>query len=93
MDAWLLLRGLRTLAVRVDRINASALAVARALESNPAVESVAYPGERSEHERRARLDSGIPVAVEEIEAIEATCRRLGHRELSSEIEALQASAT
>ncbi len=44
MDAWLLLRGLRTLAVRVDRINASALAIARALESNPALESVAYPG-------------------------------------------------
>ncbi|HYF59294.1 MAG TPA: aminotransferase class I/II-fold pyridoxal phosphate-dependent enzyme [Burkholderiaceae bacterium] len=44
MDAWLLLRGLRTLAVRVERINASALAVARALAAHPAVESVSYPG-------------------------------------------------
>ncbi len=44
MDAWLLLRGLRTLAVRVRRINDSALAVARALESHPAIASVSYPG-------------------------------------------------
>lgn len=44
MDAWLLLRGLRTLSVRVQRINASALTVARALESHPAVASVSYPG-------------------------------------------------
>ncbi len=44
MDAWLLLRGLRTLAVRVHRVNGSALAVARALAEHPAVESVSYPG-------------------------------------------------
>jgi methionine-gamma-lyase len=44
MDAFLLLRGLRTLAVRIERINASALAVARALERHPAVASVSYPG-------------------------------------------------
>jgi len=44
MDAWLLLRGLRTLSVRMERINASALAVAHALAAHPAVESVSYPG-------------------------------------------------
>lgn len=44
MDAWLLLRGLRTLSLRVERINASALAVARALAAHPAVETVSYPG-------------------------------------------------
>jgi methionine-gamma-lyase len=44
MDAWLLLRGMRTLGVRIERINASALAVARALEQHPAVASVSYPG-------------------------------------------------
>ncbi|MBX3604734.1 MAG: aminotransferase class I/II-fold pyridoxal phosphate-dependent enzyme [Piscinibacter sp.] len=43
MDAWLLLRGLRTLAVRVERINASALALARWLERCPQVERVHYP--------------------------------------------------
>jgi cystathionine beta-lyase/cystathionine gamma-synthase len=44
MDAWLLLRGLRTLSVRVRRINESALAVAQALAAHPAVASVSYPG-------------------------------------------------
>lgn len=43
-DAWLLLRGIRTLGVRVERINSSALTIARRLERNPAVERVHYPG-------------------------------------------------
>lgn len=43
MDAWLLLRGLRTLAVRVERINATALALAQWLEAQPQVERVHYP--------------------------------------------------
>jgi cystathionine beta-lyase/cystathionine gamma-synthase len=44
MDAWLLLRGLRTLALRVERINASAARVAQALARHPAVDSVSWPG-------------------------------------------------
>jgi methionine-gamma-lyase len=44
MDAWLLLRGLRTLAVRVERVNATALTVARALAAHPRIEQVSYPG-------------------------------------------------
>ncbi|HET7524633.1 MAG TPA: aminotransferase class I/II-fold pyridoxal phosphate-dependent enzyme [Burkholderiaceae bacterium] len=44
MDAWLLLRGLRTLALRVRQHNASALALARWLEAQPQVERVFYPG-------------------------------------------------
>lgn len=44
MDAWLLLRGLRTLAVRVERINANALTLARWLEAQPQVVRVHYPG-------------------------------------------------
>ena len=43
-ESWLLLRGLRTLALRVERQNVTALAVARYLESHPAVEQVYYPG-------------------------------------------------
>ena len=42
-DATLALRGLRTLAVRLDRHEASALAVARWLEGHPAVERVLHP--------------------------------------------------
>jgi len=44
MDAWLLLRGMRTLALRVRQHNASALDLARWLESHPKVERVFYPG-------------------------------------------------
>ena len=43
-EAWLLLRGMRTLGIRVERQNASAQAVAEFLERHPAVASVHYPG-------------------------------------------------
>jgi len=43
-NSWLVLRGLRSLACRVERQSASALAVARALEGHPAVSAVHYPG-------------------------------------------------
>jgi methionine-gamma-lyase len=43
-DAWLLLRGMRTLSLRVARANDNALAVARFLEGHPAIEAVHYPG-------------------------------------------------
>lgn len=43
-DAWLLLRGLRTLALRVARANENAMQVARFLDAHPAVEAVHYPG-------------------------------------------------
>jgi len=42
--SWLLLRGLRTLACRVERQSESALAVARALDGHPAILEVLYPG-------------------------------------------------
>ena len=43
-DAALLLRGLKTLALRMDRHCANAMAVARVLEAHPAVARVHYPG-------------------------------------------------
>ena len=42
-NAWVLLKGLETLSVRVRHQAASALALARWLEEHPAVESVRYP--------------------------------------------------
>ena len=42
--AWLLLRGLKTLGLRVPRQSASALELARRLTQHPAVASVRYPG-------------------------------------------------
>lgn len=43
-NAWLVLRGLRTLACRVEKHAANALAVAEALEAHAGVERVLYPG-------------------------------------------------
>jgi cystathionine beta-lyase/cystathionine gamma-synthase len=43
-DSWLLLRGLKTLAVRMRAHEANATAVARYLQEHPKVERVLYPG-------------------------------------------------
>jgi cystathionine gamma-synthase len=43
-NAYLLERGLKTLALRMDRHNANGLAVARFLETHPRIERVLYPG-------------------------------------------------
>ena len=42
--AWLLLRGLKTLSLRMDRHNQNGLAVAQWLENDPRVRQVWYPG-------------------------------------------------
>jgi cystathionine gamma-synthase len=43
-NSWLVLRGLRTLACRMERHSENALALARALEAHSSVEAVHYPG-------------------------------------------------
>ncbi|HRW18250.1 MAG TPA: PLP-dependent transferase [Dermatophilaceae bacterium] len=43
-ETWLALRGLRTLALRVERAGANAAELARRLAEHPAVERVRYPG-------------------------------------------------
>jgi cystathionine gamma-synthase len=43
-DAWLVLRGVKTLAVRMDRHCSNAIAIASFLERHPKVERVLYPG-------------------------------------------------
>jgi cystathionine beta-lyase/cystathionine gamma-synthase len=58
-DAWLAARGLRTLSVRMERHCANALAVARWLETHPAVVRVYYPGLES-HPQRALAKSLFP---------------------------------
>ncbi|MFY1594491.1 trans-sulfuration enzyme family protein [Micromonospora sp. WMMD737] len=61
IDAWLLLRGVRTLSLRVDRHNANALALARAVEGHPAVRRVRYPGlpTHPQHELAGRQMTGF----------------------------------
>ena len=43
-DCWLLLRGIKTLALRMDRHNSNAIAVALWLQQHPHVEHVYFPG-------------------------------------------------
>jgi len=43
-NSWLVLRGLRTLAVRVERQSATAVALASALEGHPRLAAIHYPG-------------------------------------------------
>jgi len=43
-DSYLVLRGIKTLALRVQRHSENGMAVARYLESHPAVDKVIYPG-------------------------------------------------
>jgi cystathionine beta-lyase/cystathionine gamma-synthase len=62
--AWLMLRGLRTLPVRLDRHQETALEIARFLEGHPAVSRVHYPGLRSDPQyelsrRQLRGESGL----------------------------------
>lgn len=58
-EAWLLLRGMETLAVRLERAQANARVLARMLARHPLVRRVHYPGlidhpGRAIHERQAR---------------------------------------
>ena len=61
MDAWLCLRGTKTLHLRMAAHNANGLAVARHLEAHPKVDRVLYPGLPShpQHELATRQMSGF----------------------------------
>ncbi|HYF94702.1 MAG TPA: methionine gamma-lyase [Symbiobacteriaceae bacterium] len=60
-EAWLLLRGLKTLHIRMDRHCENAMKVARFLEHHPLVEQVWYPGLESfaQHDLARRQMSGF----------------------------------
>ena len=60
-EAWLALRGMRTLSVRLERSQANALELATRLQSHPAVERVRYPGLASDpaHKRAASFMKGF----------------------------------
>jgi len=60
-DAWLMLRGLRTLAVRLRQHNENGIALAQFLEGHKAVKTVHYPGLKShpQHELARKQMSGF----------------------------------
>ena len=64
-NAWVVLKGLETLSIRMQAQSANALAVAQWLETQPAVKRVYYPGLAShpQHELAMRQQSGLGGAV------------------------------
>jgi len=60
-EVWLALRGLRTLALRVERAQANAAELARRLSTHPGVAEVRHPSLPTDpgHERAARLMDGF----------------------------------
>ena len=68
LTAHQIMRGMKTLELRMDRHSSTAMMIARALEAHPAVESVAYPGLESfpQHElaQKQMADFGGMIAFE-----------------------------
>ena len=64
-EVWLALRGLRTLALRVERAQANALELARRLAAHPGVSEVRFPGLESDpgHEVAARTMTGFGAII------------------------------
>ena len=58
--AWLLLRGIKTLDIRMERHNSNGLSLARHLEAHPKIRKVWYPGLEShpDHEIAERIMNG-----------------------------------
>ena len=82
---FLLERGMKTLALRVERQNENALALATFLESQPGVRSVRYPGlaSHANHERARRLfrGHGCMIALELDTDVAGCDRFLAHLRL------------
>ncbi|MFG1484647.1 trans-sulfuration enzyme family protein [Halobacteriovorax sp. RZ-2] len=60
-DSWLVLRGIKTLAIRMEAHAKNAMKVAKYLESHPKVEKVSYPGLKShpQHKLAKKQMSGF----------------------------------
>ncbi|MGE5703360.1 MAG: PLP-dependent transferase [Clostridia bacterium] len=60
-DSWLLIRGLKTLALRMERHQDNALKIAHFLKTHPAVDEVFYPGlvEHESHEVQKKQATGF----------------------------------
>lgn len=96
-NAWLVLRGLRTLSVRLRQHNENALALARFLEQHPAVKSVHYPGlpTHPQHELAKRQMKGFGgmLSFEPKGGYEAAQRFLNNVRLASRAASLGGAET
>jgi O-succinylhomoserine sulfhydrylase len=87
-NAWVVIKGLETLAIRMQAHCTNALAVARFLEAHPAVTRVYYPGleSHSQHALAMRQQSGLggPVVSFDVKGTDpATLRRNAFKVIDS----------
>ncbi len=83
LETYLTLRGMRTLAVRMDRAQANALELARRLDGHPVVDRVLFPGLPTDpgYERATRLHDGYGAMISFLvhggeAAADAVCERV-----------------
>jgi len=91
MDCWLVARGIKTLAVRMEQHNRNGMAIARFLESHPKVKRVFYPGLPShpQHAVAARQQRGFGAMIAfDLGLLEAARRLLNSVKLCSLAESL-----
>jgi cystathionine beta-lyase/cystathionine gamma-synthase len=91
MDCFLTSRGIKTLAVRMDRHNANGMAIAEFLALHPKVKRVIYPGLAShpQHEIAKRQQRGFGAMITfDLGSIEAARTFLNHVRLCSLAESL-----
>ncbi|WP_456396567.1 cystathionine gamma-synthase [Thermococcus sp.] len=108
-DSWLVMRGIKTLAIRMGRHEKNAMTIARYLEEHPLVERVYYPGLPShpQHELAKRqmrgfggmlsfeLKGGLEEAIKFVESLEvfALAESLGGVESLIELPAIMTHAS
>jgi len=91
MDSWLVLRGTKTLDVRMERTNANAMALAEFLAGHPKVTETIYPGLTShpQHKLAARQMRGFGGLISfDTGSIDAATRLLGRVRLLALAESL-----
>ena len=91
MDCFLVSRGIKTLAVRMDRHNSNGLAIAKHLEAHPKVKKVIYPGLPSHprHELAKKQQTGFGGMISfEVGSLDAAKQVLNHTKLCSLAESL-----
>ena len=91
MDCFLVSRGIKTLAVRMDRHNSNGMAIAKFLEAHPKVKRVLYPGLSShpQHEIARRQQRGFGAMITfDLGSLDAARTLLNHVHLCSLAESL-----
>ncbi|HVA97356.1 MAG TPA: aminotransferase class I/II-fold pyridoxal phosphate-dependent enzyme [Bacteroidia bacterium] len=85
-DAWLMIRGLRTLEIRINRVSESAAQVVEFLENHPKIEKINYPFSKNNPQlalakKQMKSATGlfsIQIKAKDISQIDAFCDNLKH---------------